>query len=172
MLDGPEFFSLLTSFTNDRFNWIRYQRGSAKESTQMSKECGASSFYKLCLTTSLPSQKIVLTVTANKMQLIDLLSENLLSQHQEFTQHKLIITGSDIVPIEINNRLIIRRRDMATTHEEAGLIIVQQAANGEEGTIVAHERGIFVLLLYFKYQEDVLSCYHGFTNSRLSNYWH
>ncbi len=40
--------------------------------------------------------------------------------------HKLVTTGSDPVPVEINSGILIKLLNMTTTQEEADTIIVQQ----------------------------------------------
>ena len=51
--------------------------------------------------------------------------------HKEYSsqhKHKLVLTGSDPVPVEINSGVIIKRQDMQTTQEEADTMIAQQVA--------------------------------------------
>ncbi len=69
-----------------------------------------------------------------------------------FSQHKLVLTGSDHVPVEINRGVIIKRQDMKTTQEEADTTIVQQVAE-VKAKKVADDTDMFVLLLHF--------CCHG-----------
>ena len=77
--------------------------------------------------------------------------------HDNNTQHhKLVITGADLVPIEISNGgVVISRADLKTSHEEADNIIVQQvlscaAENAESKiTVVADDTDVFVLLLHY-----------------------
>ena len=45
-----------------------------------------------------------------------------------FSQHKLVLTGSDPVQVEINRGVIIKRQDIKTTQEEADTMIVQLVA--------------------------------------------
>ena len=71
----------------------------------------------------LPSQKVVLTVTENKQQLMDIMCTELINDesfhHDHLSQHKFVITGQDRTPVDINNGgVIIQRRDMDTTYEE------------------------------------------------------
>ncbi|KAK2185277.1 hypothetical protein NP493_241g06091 [Ridgeia piscesae] len=48
--------------------------------------------------------------------------------HEDNTRrHKLVVTGADPVPIEINeDGVVISQADLATSHEEADSVIVQQ----------------------------------------------
>ena len=79
-------------------------------------------------TTSLPPQKVLLTVTQNKMQLIELICKDIMTHSNLliFTTKKLVITGADPVPVEINpGSIIIHCQDMKTMQEEADTMIVQ-----------------------------------------------
>ena len=76
-------------------------------------------------TTRLPPQKFMLTVIRNKMQLIDL-CEDMPFHKDDISHHKLVLTGSDPVPVEINRGVIIKRQHMKTTQEEADTMVVQQ----------------------------------------------
>ena len=78
--------------------------------------------YQLSLTSPLPSQKVTLTITQNKKQLIDIICKDL--QNDAYFQkitgtHKLMITAQEKSPIEISCGVVIQRHDIATTHEEA-----------------------------------------------------
>ena len=132
-----------------------YVEGSTKESSRQCRDKGASRIYTLRNAAHLPPQKVILTVTSNKAQLISLICEDLISHKEDIVQHKLVVTGSDPVPVEINNGVVIRRQDMTTTQEEGDTIVVQQVANLKAHTalVVADDTDIFVLLLHF--------CYHG-----------
>lgn len=55
----------------------RYNPGSTKESTRGERDRGASREYSLRPTTKLPPQKVLLTVSSNKKQLITLILDDL-----------------------------------------------------------------------------------------------
>ena len=42
-------------------------------------------------------------------------------------QYSLVVTGSFVIPRQVQNDLIIERADLSTTHEEVNIILVQQA---------------------------------------------
>ena len=128
-----------------------------KESTRHGRDKGASREYTLRNTTRLPPQKVMLTVTRNKVQLIDLICEDMAFHKEYFSQHKLVLTGSDPVPVEINSGVIIKRQDMKTTQEEADTMIVQQVAEVKAKIVpvVADDTDIFVLLLHLCCQGDI-----------------
>ncbi len=83
--------------------------------------------------------------------------------------HKLGITGSDPVPVEINSGILIKLLDMTTNQEETDTIIVHQVAymQAERVLMMADDTDIFVLLLPFCCQGDisssVLLAAHGVT---------
>ena len=104
----------------------RYIEGSTKEATRRGKGKGTSRVYTLLFTARLPPQKVVLTITTNKEQLIALIVEDFVSHKADFQKHKLVVTGRDLVPVEIANGCVNKRQDMATTQEEGDTLIVQQ----------------------------------------------
>ena len=63
--------------------------------------------------------------------------------------HKLVVTGRDPIPLEINKGIVIRRCDLKTVQEETDVIMSQQMiANSEE----LDEAGIRVM-----FDDDVFS---------------
>ena len=130
-----------------------------KEATRRGRDKGASRIYTLRCTARLPPQKVVLTVTTNKNQLIVLIVEDLVSHKADFQKHKLVVTGRDPVPVEITNGFVNKRQDMAITQEEGDPLIVQQVSRVEDGTVlvVVDDTDIFVLLLHFCHQGHI-SC--------------
>ena len=77
----------------------RYIEGSTMEATRRGRDKGASRVYTLCCTARLPPQKVVLTITTNKDQLIALIVKDLVSHKADFQKHKLVVTGRDLVPV-------------------------------------------------------------------------
>ena len=82
--------------------------------------------YTLRNPTLLPPQKFMLTVIRNKVQLIDLICEDMAFHKDDISHHKLVLTGSDPVPVEISRGVIIKRQYMKTKQEEADTMVVQQ----------------------------------------------
>ena len=76
--------------------------------------------------TRLPPQKFMLTVIRNKVQLIDLICEDMAFYKDDIWQHKLVLTGSDPVAVEINRDGIIKRQYMKTKQKEADTMLVHQ----------------------------------------------
>ena len=116
--------------------------------------------YILRSITRLPPQKVILTVTQNKMQLTELICKDIMTHSHLliFTTKKLIITGADPVPVDINpGSIIIHRQDMKTMREEVDTMIVQQVADvkPKKALVVADDTDVFELLLHFCCKEDI-----------------
>ena len=144
----------------------RYREYSTKSITRQVRECEASRPYQLTESMPLPSQKAVLTVTANKQQLISIICTNISNDEKFHLSHtsrnKLVITGSSNTPTEIYKGVVIQGRDISTSHEEVDNIIAQQAvicAKHHSGTIVVvtDDTDVFILLLYH-YPQENLTC--------------
>ena len=103
----------------------------------------------------LPPQKVLLTVTQNKIQLIDLIVAALQKEKDHFKLciHKLVVTGREPVTVEINKGLVIRRCDLKTVQEEADIIMIQQMIaiseelDGAGIRVMCDDTDVFVLLL-------------------------
>lgn len=134
----------------------RYKDDSIKASARHDRDQGASRVYTLHPTARLPPQKVVLTVSSNKKQLIDLILADLIT-HKDTLNRKLVITGNDPVPVQIHQGVVSRRDDMTITHEEADTMLIQQVASvGAVNTVVvADDTDIFVLLCHFVFYGDI-----------------
>ena len=142
----------------------RYYADSIKNATRSARAGKeASRRHQLSLSTPLPSQKVTLTVTENKVQLIKLTIKYITDNMEMFPQgSKLVVTGPDPTPLEIHHGALQHRTDLTTTHEEADIIIVQQMTYlGLEGVATMHvisdDTDVMVLLLHF-YALKELSC--------------
>ena len=100
-------------------------------------------------------------MTANKVQLIDLVCEYILKLHKTFPkEHRLILATRDPVSLEIHHNIIIRRQDMLITHKEADFIIANQVVYlAKSGyvyiKVICDDRDVFVLLVHFYVQENL-----------------
>ena len=65
--------------------------------------------YALQPAARLPSQKVILTVSRNKKQLIELISEDLIF-HKDVYNNKLVIAGNDPVPVQVEQGVVWERR--------------------------------------------------------------
>ena len=87
----------------------------AQSTTRSGRATEASRVHKLNLDTPLPPQKVVLTVSTNKKQLIDLicsdLSKNKIFHHGYTQNNKLVVTGSNNTPVQISHGVVIYRED-------------------------------------------------------------
>ena len=95
----------------------------------------------------------MLTVIRNKVQLIDLICEGMAFHKDDISQHKLVLTGSDPVAVEINMGVIIKRQDMKTKQELADTMVVQQVEEGKSKKVlvVADDTDIMYLFFCFTY---------------------
>jgi len=143
----------------------RYYDYSTKGVTRSARATGAGRVHQLQLNSKLPPQKIVLTVTENKKQLIGLVVNFLkrdTSLHEQTHTHKLVLIGEEAAPIEISDGGVVgARTDLANTHEEADNIIVQQvmmcAQTNEQMaiTVVSDDTDVFVLLVHYYHKTNM-----------------
>ena len=152
--------------TNDvylTFDWYRDE--SIKGQTRLSREGKGSTgqHHVLTETTPLPAQKVILTVTKYKAQLIHLVCTYIRNHHHRLpSDKKLLLTTDDPVPYEVTQNVIIKRCDMRITHEEADTIMVNhvvQLANAGTSSlkVISDDTDVFVLLIHF-YQQCRLNC--------------
>ena len=136
----------------------RYRDYSTKSTTRSSR-AAATRVHQLDLITPLPARDAVLRNSANKAQLNSLICEQILIDEQYLQQvtqhHRLVVTGDDTVPTQVSKGRKIPRLDIATTQEEADLIITQQAIHlaKEDGEsrvcVLCDDTDVFALLVYF-----------------------
>ena len=134
----------------------RYHEYSIKSTTQDGRETGITRKHHLLRTTKLPAQKVVLSSVENKKQLIRILCEELTEDrlfHLRSTgDHKLVVTGVDPCPIEVQNEERRTRYDLETHQEGADIIIVQQVlkcvGEAQSISVISDDTDVFVLLLH------------------------
>ena len=85
---------------------------------------------------------MILTVTKNKMQLIDLIVADLTAHKTDFQTHTLVVVGRDPIPVDILKGSVLKLHDLTTTQEETNTIIIQQVARVESGHDHHHRRVI------------------------------
>lgn len=140
----------------------RYIKTSTKQMTRSSRAGhDASRKHQLNLHTPLPAQKVVLNVVYNKVQLIDLICQYLIT-HIVNNQTKLVITGKDPTPVQIWNNSTLQRQDLKTLHEEADVIIVHHLAQiisnvswDSHIKVISDDTDVFVLLIHFYLKEKM-----------------
>ena len=134
----------------------RYHEYSIKSTTRDGRETGITRKHHLLRTTKLPAQKVDLSSVENKKQLIRILCEELTEDrlfHLRSTgDHKLVVTGEDPCPIEVQNEEKRIRYDLETYQEEAVIIIVQHVlkcvGEAQSISVISDDTDVFVLLLH------------------------
>ena len=128
---------------------------STKSTTRSGRATEASRVHKLNLDLPLPPQKVVLTVSTNKKQLIDIicsdLSENKIFHHGYTQNNKLGVTGSNNTAVQISHGVVIC--------EEADYIIVQQAISASEYqqgvSVIADDTDVFIILIHHYLEQQL-----------------
>ena len=118
----------------------------------------------LTFASPLPAKSVTLGSSHNKVQLINLICDKLIAVVSSMGEsHSLLVTGSAPSPIEVKNGIAITRDDLRTTHEEADLILVQQAYGyireheTNSVSIICDDTDVFVLLVYLYWKLDLKS---------------
>ena len=138
------------------FVFDRYRDFSIKSVTRSGRGTHASRVHQLTTQTTLPTQKVIMTVNKNKQQLIDLICTNLINDSEfkkKTSKNKLIVTGSAQIPVELSNGNVTQRHDLKTSHEEADNIMIHQMLHEARSTgrgikIVSDDTDVFILLIY------------------------
>ena len=140
-----------------------YYDDSIKNATRIAmagKE--ASRRHQLNLTTPLPLQKVILTVTANKDQLISIIYNYIKENDALLPRNasRFVATSPVPTPIEIYKGRITPRDNIRTTHQEADAIIVhkmvQLASTGVQNIrVICDATNVFVLLLHLYVLEKI-----------------
>ena len=104
----------------------------------------------------LPSKSDMLNHIENKKQLIDLIVAKLVEITKKLKSRRcLLVTGKDETPIQVQNGITSRKEEWNVRHEEADLILTQQAMKAiiEEDKknvkVISDETDVFVLLCHF-----------------------
>ena len=126
------------------------------DATSCQRACEASMEYKLTMGAQLPQQQLVLSVTKHKVQLIDLIREELQKLDDQHIKTSLVITGRYPVPMEVRTKRI----DLKTTHAEADFIIPQQVvALADMGckliNVIWDAKDVCVIIAYFFAEESL-----------------
>ena len=106
----------------------RYYNFNTKSATQTGCRKSESQTHQLIASSSLLPKTTALSNSQSKSQQIDLICDKLLLiSSSRKSQFLLVLTGSADTPKEVNDGLIIDRKNLTTTHEEFDVIMVQQA---------------------------------------------
>ena len=76
----------------------------------------------------------MLTVTSNKVQLLQLIVDQLPLRIRKFqleqeNSNKFMLTGANPIPIQVHLGVIVEKRYMEILHEEADLVIANQTVH-------------------------------------------
>ena len=154
---------MLPSEVQEHLIFDRYPPDSTKSVTRSNRAGkNASRKHLLRLHTPLPAQKIDLSVTHNRIQLISLISQYLVEHSLEY-DNELVLNSEDPNPVAMKNGEVTKRVDLHNTHEEADLIIVNQLMNvAENGAsnicVVCDDTDVFVLLYALLLQRETIDC--------------
>ena len=138
----------------DRYNT------SIKDATRFQRACAAPREYKLTVNAPLPQEQVDLSVTKNKVQLIDLICEELQQLDDVPLNTSLGITGRSPVPMEVRSDALVQRFDLKTTHEGTGVTIpLQVVALADMGCktikVTCDDTDVFVLLTHYFAEESL-----------------
>ena len=108
----------------------------------------------------LSQQQVVLSVTKNKVQLIDLICEELQQLDDVPLNTSLVITGISPVPMEVRSDALVQRFDLKATHEKADVIIPRQVvALADMGcktiNVICDDTDVLVLLAHYFAEEGL-----------------
>ena len=127
----------------------RYYSGSIKTSTRTKRQGNVSRQHKLCKSTPLPKRDVILNSSHNKVQIINIISDELLAVHVD-ELHRLIITGPQPAAVEVG----LGTWGSTTTHEEADVnmvfIAIKEAAfhPSFHVRIICDDTDVLALLAY------------------------
>ena len=100
---------------NGNLVFDRYYDYSTKSGTRIARVKSACRSHNLSRYTQLPPQNMILTNTANKMQIIDIICRptNIVSKAQvKCSPYKLVVTGSSPTPLQVLRGHITDRSDL------------------------------------------------------------
>ena len=128
----------------------RYIDYSMKCTTRSSRGNDRSRVYQLNLSSPLPPQKLTLTVSENKRQLIKITPIELQTdpEFMKESSHKLVITDQESIPTKVRPDGSLSLRQDLSTNREAETIIFQQAIKlaTDEGSftrVIADDRCVY-----------------------------
>ena len=138
----------------------RYREYSLKGGTRGTRRQGDAT-YHLEPDSPLPGKKVMLSVTSNKVQLIDIICAQLPAKIQESqlcsgTSHSFFLVGPEPTVIEVKMGVVIERQDIRITHEEADTMIpniaVSMFQKGMSSVhVIVEDTDVFVFLTHFYY---------------------
>ncbi len=129
----------------------RYHENSIKSACRMTRSKGLSRVYQLVGESPLPKQAITLTVTANKLQIIKLIVDQLSSTHVPDGK-RMIVTGPEPHPIDVGTEVM----QESVAHEEADVLMayhmINEAVAGYSPIkVVSDDTDVLVILAHHLY---------------------
>jgi len=164
--NAVEYIFRKLEYSNVSVIFDRYFEYSTKSATRTSRAVQQGSRrHKLTPSTPLLAQTIALTETENKQQISSKICEQLQEKgktRKETAKHRLLVTIPSSVPVEIFKGIVIERKDLESTHEEADVIIPRQVVDvATQGStcikVISDDIVVFILLVYY-YQKCSLTC--------------
>ena len=149
---------ILQKYATGNVNLVfdRYYDYSIKYFTQSARGRTTCRIHKSTPTFPLSSKITTLGSSENKSQLIEIICDHVLSICcSRQMQYSFIVTGSSMIPRRVQNDLIIEKTDLSPTHEEADVIIMQQAhqfildVGINSICVICSDTDAFALLAYF-----------------------
>ena len=115
------------------------------------------------MSTPLPSKEVTLTSSANKIQLIDLISRYLIEKLEYVTfPRRFIVTFSDPMPIQVEGGIATPGDDLRRTHGEADINLIRLYLSCVEDEaecvkVLCDDADVFVLLTVYAFRYLVQS---------------
>ncbi|KAL8616218.1 hypothetical protein ACOMHN_058335 [Nucella lapillus] len=131
----------------------RYFELSTKACCRTSRQKGNSRVFTLTEDTPLPKQSLVLNMTYNKKQLIQLIVDRLCAMQPPLGTD-VIITGSDPQPVHMGSGL----KEPPLHHEEADVLmachIINEASSGHTTIkVISDDTGVLVILAHHMHKQ-------------------
>ena len=146
---------LLIDYDQVFFIFDRYNSDSIKGEERLVRSKGVTRTYVLSPGVEMPAQKIVTSVTRNKVQLIDLIVASL-TDDPILSKSCLILTGSQETPYKIQDGKVELCHELRTLHEESDVVIINQliwAVRDENPAtnvlVKCDDTDVFVLLVHY-----------------------
>ena len=141
----------------------RYYKYSINGQTRKQRTGNISNHHIFSMNTPLPGKEVTLISSANKVQLIDLISRYIIEKLRCVTFHgRFIVTFSDPTPVQVEGGIATPRTDLRTTHEEADVNIIRQCLSCiEDGAkcvkVLCDDTDVFILLTVYAFRYQVQS---------------
>ena len=155
--------NLLIDYDQVFFIFDRNNSDSIKGEERLVRSKGVTRTYVLSPGVEMPAQKIVTSVTRNKVQLIDLIVASL-TDDPILSKSCLILTGSQETPYKIQDGKVELCPELRTLHAEADVVIINQliwAVRDENPAtnvlVKCDDTDVFVLLVHY-YSKLNLTC--------------